>query len=72
MMAARSFGLIPEIALEPMRTISSFLTILAMAALGLSVDIRSVMHVGGRVIASALLSLLVLCALGLLVLVILA
>ncbi|WP_341364493.1 putative sulfate exporter family transporter [Thalassospira sp. SN3W] len=72
MMAARSFGLIPEIALEPMRTTSSFLTILAMAALGLSVDIRSVMHVGGRVIAAALLSLLVLCALGLLVLVILA
>ncbi|WP_417834680.1 YeiH family protein [Thalassospira xiamenensis] len=71
-MAARSFGLIPEIALEPMRTISSFLTILAMAALGLSVDIRSVMHVGGRVIAAALLSLLVLCALGLPVLVILA
>ena len=71
-MAARSFGMIPEIALEPMRTISSFLTILAMAALGLSVDIRSVMHVGGRVMAAALLSLLVLCALGLLVLVILA
>lgn len=71
MIAARSFGLIPEITLEPMRTTSSFLTILAMAALGLSVDIRSVMHVGGRVIAAALLSLLVLCALGLLVLVIL-
>ena len=71
MMAFRSFGILPDIALAPMRTASSFLTILAMAALGLSVDIRSVMHVGGRVIATAILSLLVLCTLGLLVLIIL-
>ena len=71
MMAARSFDFLPDLALEPMRITSSFLTILAMAALGLSVDIRSVMHVGGLVIGAALLSLTVLCGLGLLVLVIL-
>lgn len=71
MMVARSFGVLPEFALEGMKTTSSFLTILAMAALGLSVDIRKVLHVGGRVIGAALLSLLFLCALSSLVLVVL-
>jgi uncharacterized integral membrane protein (TIGR00698 family) len=71
MMAARSFGLLPEFALGGMKTASSFLTILAMAALGLSVDIRNVMHVGGRVVVAALMSLIVLCMLSGLVLVIL-
>ncbi|MBX2831506.1 MAG: putative sulfate exporter family transporter [Rhodospirillales bacterium] len=61
MMAARSFGVLPEFALGGMKTASSFLTILAMAALGLSVDIRNVMHVGGRVVMAALLSLIFLC-----------
>lgn len=64
MMAARSFGLLPEFALGGMKTASSFLTILAMAALGLSVDIRNVMHVGGRVVMAALMSLIVLCMLS--------
>lgn len=64
MMAARSFGLLPEFALGGMKTASSFLTILAMAALGLSVDIRNVMHVGGRVVMVALMSLIVLCLLS--------
>ena len=64
MMAARSFGLLPEFALGGMTTASSFLTILAMAALGLSVDIRNVMHVGGRVVMAALMSLAVLCMLS--------
>lgn len=64
MMAARSFGLLPEFALGGMKTASSFLTILAMAALGLSVDIRNVMHVGGRVVIAALMSLIVLCLLS--------
>ncbi|MEQ8284669.1 putative sulfate exporter family transporter [Thalassospira sp.] len=72
MMAARSFGLLPEFALGTMKTVSSFLTILAMAALGLSVDIRNVMHVGGRVVVAALLSLIFLCVLSGVVLVILA
>lgn len=64
MMAARSFGFLPEFALGGMKTASSFLTILAMAALGLSVDIRNVMHVGGRVVMAALMSLIVLCLLS--------
>jgi uncharacterized integral membrane protein (TIGR00698 family) len=72
MMIACSFGLIPDIARAPIKTTASFLTILAMAALGLSVDIRNVMHVGGRVVMAALLSLMFLCALSGLVLVVLA
>lgn len=64
MMAARSFGLIPDVIHGGMETTSSFLTILAMAGLGLSVDVRHVLHVGGRVIIAALLSLMFLCALS--------
>mgnify|MGYP000377011632 CR=1 FL=1 len=71
MMIARSFGLLPEFALGSMKTAASFLTILAMAALGLSVDIRNVMHVGGRVVVAALLSLMFLCMLSGLVIVVL-
>lgn len=71
MMIARSFGLLPEFALGSMKTASSFLTILAMAALGLSVDIRNVMHVGGRVVVAALLSLMFLSMLSGLVIVVL-
>ncbi|WP_336233032.1 YeiH family protein [Thalassospira sp. CH_XMU1458] len=72
MMAACSFDLIPDIARAPIKTTSSFLTILAMAALGLSVDIRNVLHVGGRVVMAALLSLMFLCALAGVVLAVLA
>ena len=72
MMAACSFDLIPDVARAPIKTTSSFLTILAMAALGLSVDIRNVLHVGGRVVIAALLSLTFLCALSGVVLVVLA
>ncbi|WFR99888.1 YeiH family protein [Rhizobium tumorigenes] len=60
MMGLRSFGLIPEVALLPMTFVANTLTVVAMAALGLSVDIRVVGHAGGRVIAAATLSLLVL------------
>jgi len=72
MMAACSFDLIPDVARAPIKTTSSFLTILSMAALGLSVDIRNVLHVGGRVVIAALLSLTFLCALSGVVLVVLA
>ena len=71
MMGACSLDLIPDIARGPIKTTSSFLTILAMAALGLSVDIRNVLHVGGRVVIAALLSLTFLCALSGVVLVVL-
>ena len=64
MMGLRSFGLIPEAALVPMTMTSNMLTLVAMAALGLSVDVRVVGHAGGRVIAVASLSLLSLSAIS--------
>lgn len=60
LMALRSFGLIPDMLVAPMEVVSGILTVIAMAALGLSVNIRSVAHAGGRVIAAATLSLLML------------
>jgi uncharacterized integral membrane protein (TIGR00698 family) len=62
MMALRSFDLIPQTAFVPMTFLSNMLTLIAMAALGLSVDVRVVGHAGGRVIAVATLSLLALAA----------
>jgi uncharacterized integral membrane protein (TIGR00698 family) len=64
MMILRSLGLIPEAAIAPMAQLSNVLTIIAMAALGLSVDIRSVAHAGGRVMAVAILSLAALVAIS--------
>ena len=60
MIMARSFGLIPEVLLAPVASLSNILTIMSMAALGLSVDIRSLRHAGGKVILAASLSLLLL------------
>jgi len=60
LMALRSFGLIPDMLVAPMASVSNLLTVIAMAALGLSVNIRSVAHAGGRVIAAATLSLITL------------
>ncbi|WP_368518509.1 YeiH family protein [Rhizobium sp.] len=64
LMTLRSFGLIPDMLVTPMETVSGILTVIAMAALGLSVSIRSVAHAGGRVIAAATLSLLTLGAIS--------
>jgi uncharacterized membrane protein YadS len=47
-----------------MSFVSNLLTLVAMAALGLSVDVRVVGHAGGRVIAVATLSLLALGAIS--------
>lgn len=55
-----SLQLIPAAALEPLHAASTILTILSMAALGLSVDLRSVMTAGGRVLAAGTLSLIAL------------
>jgi uncharacterized integral membrane protein (TIGR00698 family) len=68
MMTLRSLGMLPDAAVIPMQHVSSILTVMAMAALGLSVDVRSVMNAGGRVIFAAKLSLvcLSLAAFGLL------
>ncbi|MCZ3378009.1 YeiH family protein [Rhizobium sp. AG207R] len=64
LMTLRSFGLIPDMLVTPMETVSGILTVIAMTALGLSVSIRSVAHAGGRVIAAATLSLLTLGAIS--------
>ena len=47
--ALRSFGVVPDGVSSLAKTIASWLTIAAMAALGLSVDVRSVQRVGARV-----------------------
>lgn len=60
MVALRSSGAIPEQMLPLISGTSKLLTIVAMAALGLSVDVRSVAHAGGRVLWVAALSLLAL------------
>jgi uncharacterized integral membrane protein (TIGR00698 family) len=64
MMAVRSHGAIPEAALKPIQSTSSMLTTIAMAALGLSVDLRSVAAAGGRVLAAGALSILALAILS--------
>ncbi len=63
MMILRSLGLIPAEALKPIATAASVLTIISMAALGLSVNLRTVLAAGGRVLAAGALSIAVLAAL---------
>ncbi len=60
MLAARTFGLIPEGLLTPIKTAASLLTTVSMAALGLGVDVRVVARAGARVTAAVTLSLAVL------------
>lgn len=59
-MAARSLGLVPEPLVAPIGLVANALTVISMAALGLSVDIPAVARSGGRVIAAATLSVLLL------------
>lgn len=63
-MAARSSGLLPEPTLQPLQQASSCLTLISMAALGLSVDLRTVLSSGGRVLAAGCISILVLMGLA--------
>lgn len=58
--AARSFGVLPTTVADPVRTVSLWLTIASMAALGLGVDVRVLGKVGGRVTAAVVGSLAVL------------
>jgi uncharacterized integral membrane protein (TIGR00698 family) len=62
--AARSLGLIPAEVAEPVRELSRWMTVLAMAALGLGVDVRVLGRVGPRVIAAVTGSLVVLITLS--------
>lgn len=60
MMALRSAGLIPHAALGPMAQVTTALTVISMAALGLGVDVRTVARAGGRVTTAVVLSLIAL------------
>jgi len=64
LLALRSFGAIPEVALKPAQAVANGLTIMSMAALGLGVDVRSVLRAGKQVTSVVVLSLLVLAAIS--------
>jgi uncharacterized integral membrane protein (TIGR00698 family) len=65
-LAARSAGIVPTVVLGPISEITTWLTIISMAALGLGVDIRVVARAGLRVSAVVTLSLVALGGLALL------
>ncbi len=62
--ALRSAGIVPDVAQAPTARAATLLTVLAMAGLGLGVDIREVARAGGRVTAVVVLSLCVLGAIS--------
>lgn len=62
--ALRSVGAIPPGVVDWTRTLSTWLTVAAMAALGLGVDLRAIRRVGAPVIATVSLSLAVLVVLS--------
>lgn len=66
--AARSLGLVPPGVAAPANALAGFLTIVAMAALGLGVNLRTVARAGGRVTLAVILSLFGLGAISLLAL----
>ncbi|WP_077960120.1 YeiH family protein [Ensifer adhaerens] len=61
---ARNSGAIPDTVATGAVKVSTWLTVVAMAALGLEVDIRALANSGPRASAAAMLSLLVLCVLS--------
>jgi uncharacterized membrane protein YadS len=63
--ALRSSGAISASVADPMKTVSTWLTVLAMAALGLGVDLRAISRVGRPVVMTVSASLLVLLTLSL-------
>lgn len=65
LLGLRSAGLIPAMALLPMKEVAALLTTVSMAALGLGVDVRSVAGAGPRVTAAVTISLLVLIGISL-------
>lgn len=60
MIGLRSAGVIPARALAPIGEAATILTVIAMAALGLGVDVRTVSKAGARVIITVILSLVAL------------
>jgi uncharacterized integral membrane protein (TIGR00698 family) len=65
LMGARSLNWIPSRAIGPLDQSASFLTIIAMAALGLGVDLKSLRRVGGRITLAASIAVLILGGLSL-------
>jgi uncharacterized membrane protein YadS len=63
--ALRSIGAIPESWVAPTRAVSGALTVAAMAALGLGVDVRAVGRAGRPVVVTVTLSLVLLVGLSL-------
>lgn len=61
---ARNSGVIPDVAATGAAHLATWLTVIAMAALGLEVDIRKLADAGPRASAAAMLSLLVLASLA--------
>ena len=57
MMLLRSAGGIPQEALGPIKHVENILTTISMAALGLSVDLRSMLASGGRVLLAGIFSI---------------
>lgn len=66
LMVTRSFGILPDAAVTPLNIASFDLTLVAMAALGLSVNLRSILASGGRVLAAGVLSIAILVTLAIL------
>jgi uncharacterized integral membrane protein (TIGR00698 family) len=62
--AVRSLGVIPAPVVDWTRSLSTWLTVAAMAALGLGVDLRAIRRVGAPVIATVTLSLVMLLGLA--------
>ncbi len=63
--ALRSADLVPHLLLAPAALTANVLTVIAMAALGLGVDVRIVVRAGGRVTTTVVVSLLVLVTISL-------
>lgn len=63
--ALNSLGLLPAAALDPLRLAAASLAAVAMAALGLGVDVRALGRVGARVGVAAAASLLILVGISL-------
>jgi len=66
LMVARSAGVIPTVLLQPANEVANLLTVVSMAALGLGVDVRTVVKAGPRVTAAVVLSIVALAGISLL------
>jgi uncharacterized integral membrane protein (TIGR00698 family) len=64
--AARSLGALPAGAIDAIRQAATWLTIVAMAGLGLGVDVRALRHSSGRIVAVVCVSLTALCVMSVL------